>query len=213
MPFDAPALRSRKLTVLLATLLAGSVIVNIFIAGDTYFKPHSTSTTDASAANPGAGSAGESDASAVKRQEALRLRQIAGLSADIATHLSTVAALHRERAALLSKNAQTNQKLALTSQQLAISQKKLAATTAAARRVGTGTAVRLRSAIRRQFITGAGKLVPLLGTGVAAGSFGYDVYELCASIDDLAELNRAIGEPAKDDGVIDRMCRAARKGL
>lgn len=202
---NAHMLRSPKLTVSLAALLAGSVTFNVFAVRSTNLEPLFTGTPNSTAAS-------------VQQPDALRLQQITDLQARIAVHSDTIARLDRERAVLIAKNAQTDQQLALTkqhlaltSQQLATSQQKLAATTEAARRVGHGTAVRVRSAIKRQFATAPSKLVPLLGNGVAIGSFGYDVYELCASMSDLADLNRAIGEPAGDDGVIETLCRTGKK--
>lgn len=211
MSANARALPAPKLTLSLAAVLSVSVIFNVFAVRDQYLRPRSTGTADASTVAIQPGSERESIIDSAQRKDAVRLQQIADLRSDIAMHLNTVAQLHRERVSLLTKNSQTEQKLALTSQQLATAQQKLTATREAARRVGSRANMRVRGAIKRQFASAPSKLVPILGNGVAVGSFGYDVYELCASMSDLAELNRAIGEPVKEDGVIDTMCRAGKQ--
>ena len=198
---------------MLTALLTGSVIFNVFVVSRSDFELHSIGAEDKSNATGMHDSGRDLIPAAIRQEDALRLQQIADLKKDISLHLSTVAKLRREHALILKRNIQIERRLALTGQQLATSQEKLAITTEAARRVGNSTTIRVRSSIKRQFATAPSKLVPFLGNGVAIGSFGYDVYELCASMSDLANLNRAIGEPAGNDDVIATMCRTGTTGF
>lgn len=203
-------LHASKLTLLLAVLLAGSVTYNILAFYDINATAHSAPTANAPTVVVPGDSAAALNIASAQQQHLINLRQIAILKADIATHLNTVALLHRERAVLLTEHAQTGRHLEHTKRQLAATEQRLSAITSAARRVGNGTGIRLQNAMTRRLTTMTGQAVPVVGTVMTIGSVGYDVHDLCVSMNDIADLNRAVGVSPKDDGMIDAMCRLGR---